>query len=123
MLALLRPEDFRANTRCVLNPTFGSASALVGGADADLIIDDTLIDIKSGKHLELSREIFNQIVGYYVLSCIGGIDNCPSGEINYVAVYFSRHGVLHRLKLSEFVVEARMPNFPEWFKECAKNEA
>ena len=44
MLDLLRPEEFRATTRCVLNPTF-PASALVGGADADLIIDDTLIDI------------------------------------------------------------------------------
>ena len=123
MLVLLRPQDFRANTRCVLNPTFGAASALVGGADADLIIDDTLIDIKSGKHLELSREIFNQIVGYYVLSCIGGIDNCPPGKINYVAVYYARYGELHRLKISDFVVEARMPDFIEWFKRCARNEA
>jgi hypothetical protein len=123
MLDLLRSEDFRASTRCILNPTFGSASALVGGADADLIIDDTLIDIKSGKHLELSREIFNQIVGYYVLSCIGGIDNCPPGKLNYVAVYYARYGVLHRLKLSDFVVEARMSEFIEWFKECAKNKA
>lgn len=122
MLDLLRPEEFRATTRCVLNPTF-PASALVGGADADLIIDDTLIDIKSGKHLELSREIFNQIVGYYVLSCISGIDNCPPGKLTYLAVYYARYGVLHRLKLSDFVVETRMPEFIEWFKECAKSEA
>lgn len=122
MLDLLRPEDFRATTRCILNPTF-PAAALVGGADADLIIDDILIDIKSGKHLELSREIFNQIVGYYVLSCIGGIDNCPPGKLNYLAVYYARYGVLHRLKLSDFVVETRMPGFIEWFKELAESEA
>ena len=123
MLDLLRPEDFRATTRCVLNPTFGSASPLVGGADADLIIDDTLVDIKAVKHLELSREIFNQIVGYYVLSCIGGIDNCPPGKLSQIAVYYARYGLLHRIKISDFVVEARMPEFIEWFKEYAKNEA
>jgi hypothetical protein len=32
MLALVRPEDFRAKRTCVLNPTFGAASELVGGA-------------------------------------------------------------------------------------------
>jgi len=37
MLALVKPRLFRAQRRCILNPTFGSASALVGGADADLI--------------------------------------------------------------------------------------
>ena len=53
MLALVRPDDFRAKRTCVLNPTFGAASELVGGADGDLFIDGTLVDIKVNKHLEL----------------------------------------------------------------------
>lgn len=122
MLKVVRPEDLRATRRCVLNPTFGSASNLVGGADADLIIDDTLIDIKTGKHLVLDREIFNQLVGYYVLSCIGGVDNCPRGAIKQLAVYYARYGVLHRVKVSDFVVKKRMPAFSEWFKQCARQE-
>lgn len=122
MLKLVRPEDFRTTQRCVLNPTFGSASGLVGGADADLIIDDTLVDIKTGKHLVLDREIFNQLVGYYVLSCIGGVDNCPTGAIKQLAVYYARYGVLHRINVSDFVVEKRMPAFIKWFKECSKQE-
>jgi hypothetical protein len=34
-------------------------------------------------------------VGYYVLSCIGGVDDCPRGAINHLAVYYARYGVLH----------------------------
>jgi hypothetical protein len=122
MLKLVRSEDFRATRRCVLNPTFGIASGLVGGADADLIIDDTLVDIKTGKHLVLDREIFNQLVGYYILSCIGGIDNCPAGTIKQLAVYYARYGVLHRINISEFVVEKRMPAFIKWFKKCVSRK-
>jgi len=46
MLALVHADDFTAKRTCVLNPTFGSASELVGGADGDMFIDGTLIDIK-----------------------------------------------------------------------------
>lgn len=51
MLALVRPEEFRAKRTYVLNPTFGAASELVGGADGDLV--GTLIDIKINKNLEM----------------------------------------------------------------------
>lgn len=50
-LALVRPEEFRAKRTCVLNPTFGAASELVGAADGDLILDGTLIDVKVNKNL------------------------------------------------------------------------
>jgi hypothetical protein len=38
MLALVRADDFRAKRTCVLNPTFGAASELVGGADGDIFV-------------------------------------------------------------------------------------
>ena len=66
---------FKAKKHCYLNPTFGIGSLLVGGADADLIIDNTLIDIKSSRNLKLGREDLSQIIGYYLLSLIGGINN------------------------------------------------
>ena len=92
MLSLVPEELFRAKRRCVLNPTFGRGSSLVGGADGDLIIDYTLIDIKTTKHLTFEREFFNQLIGYYVLSCIGGIDDCGRGKIKHVAIYYARYG-------------------------------
>jgi hypothetical protein len=118
MLALVRPDDFRAKRTCVLNPTFGAASELVGGADGDLFIDGTLVDIKVNKHLELGRDVFNQIFGYFCLACIGGIDGCR-GKVTCVAVYFARYGVLHRLPIKSFVEADRLPVHLKWFKTTA----
>jgi hypothetical protein len=39
-----------------LNPDFGFASKLVGGADADIVLDSTLIDIKTVKAATLKPE-------------------------------------------------------------------
>jgi hypothetical protein len=124
MLALVRPEDFRAKRTCVLNPTFGAASELVGGADGDLFIDGTLIDIKTNKHLELGRDVFNQIVGYYCLSCIGGVDGCRGNvKVTEVAVYFARFGLLHRLPVGSFVDRKCLPALLAWFKgACREHE-
>ena len=64
-----RSFSFKADTICELNPVF-KTSALVGGADADLIIDRTLIDIKTTKKPELQREHFNQLMGYLRPQCL-----------------------------------------------------
>jgi hypothetical protein len=118
MLALVRPEEFRAKRTCVLNPTFGAASELVGGADGDLFIDGTLIDIKVNKHLEMGRDVFNQIFSYFCLSCIGGVDGCR-GRVSCIGVYFARYGVLHRLPIKSFVEPHRLPTLLTWFKTAA----
>jgi hypothetical protein len=40
-------SQLRAERLCLLNPTFGKGSTMVGGADADLLLDDMLIDVKT----------------------------------------------------------------------------
>lgn len=120
MLSLVRPEHFRAKRRCVLNPTFGRGSELVGGADGDLIIDDTLIDVKTSKHLLFEREYFNQLAGYYVLSCIGGVDDCAKAKIRYLAIYYARYGFLHRIAVVDCISESDLPAFLRWFKKRAR---
>ena len=118
MLSLLRPEEFRAKKTCVLNPTFGAASELVGGADGDVFLDGTLVDIKVNKNLELGRDIFNQLLGYFCLSCIGGVDGCR-GKVTCVAVYFARYGMLHRLPINSFLQTSRLPELLKWFEATA----
>lgn len=111
---------FEARDLCLLNPTFGKASALVGGADADLLIDDLLVDVKTVKELSFSREMFNQLLGYYTLHIIGGIgdlDTKPS--INRIGVYFSRHAYLHVVALDEVIDRSTYPDFVEWFATYA----
>jgi len=45
LISIVEPQFFKAARLCLLNPTFGEGSHLVGGADADLVIDDAIIDI------------------------------------------------------------------------------
>jgi hypothetical protein len=55
MRLILAVPSFPSQSVCLLNPTFES-SGLVGGADADLVIDNCIIDIKTVKDLQIKRE-------------------------------------------------------------------
>ncbi|RLJ00615.1 MAG: hypothetical protein DRP08_06425 [Candidatus Aenigmatarchaeota archaeon] len=56
----MKPEYFKPKKICILNPTFGRASELVHGADCDLVIDDTIIDIKTTQETKFRRDYFSQ---------------------------------------------------------------
>ncbi len=117
-------DDFKAKKNCLLNPTFGEASRLVGGADADVVIDDTLIEIKTTKKCELKRDYFNQLIGYYCLYCIDGVDGLPKKRrIKNFAIYFSRQAYLHVLPLNQCIDNQRFTEFFEWFKDKVENYA
>lgn len=117
LLALVNPQEFTSSGTVLLNPTFDAGSVAVGGADADLIIDDVLIDIKTVKDFSLDRRDFNQVIGYYVLSQIAGIDDAPTGhEIKQLGIYFSRYAYLFVFNVSDVIEEQTFPQFLEWFK-------
>ncbi len=123
LISIVNPEVFRAQKLCLLNPAFGEGSRLVGGADADLVIDDTIIDIKTTKKLELRRQYFDQLIGYYVLHEISGVGELkPKPEITKVAVYFSRHAYLYTLSLQEIIDRHTFSDFIRWFKDRASEK-
>lgn len=120
-LEIINPKIFKARKICLLNPTFGEASSLVGGADADLVVDDTLIDIKTTQKLQLRRDYYNQLIGYYTLYKIGGIDGIPAKhKIKNVGIYYSRYGYLHLIPVKDHINKVSFPAFLEWFKEKAQ---
>lgn len=115
---------FTAEKVCIINPTFGFSSDLVGGADADLIIDDTIIEVKTTKNFKVKRDHFNQLIGYYILHSISGIDGVFCGlDIRKVAIYFARFGYLHTVELTEVVNLTTLADFVIWFKQCAADES
>ena len=123
LISLAKPETFKAKKVCALNPTFGRASELVGGADCDMVIDDMLIEVKTTKNFEVKREYFDQIIGYYILFRIGGVDGLPKAHsIKKLGIYFSRHGCLWSFKVSDVIDEEKLPKFVTWFKKQAKQE-
>lgn len=120
LLSAVDERTFTATKLCLINPTFGPASALVEGADADLVIDDTIIDIKTTKKLALDRSYLDQLLGYYVLHHIGGVGELkPKPTITKVALYFSRYGYLHVIQLSELINPTTFPQFVQWFQHRA----
>lgn len=119
---LIKIEQFEPQKVCYLNPTFGKGSGMFGGADADFIIDDTLIDIKTTKLLKIERRQINQLLCYYMASRIGGINGDPTKKdtIKKIGIYFSRYGLLWTIALEEFGDEATFANFEEWIKTYLK---
>lgn len=123
LISLVNPDSFKAKGLCLLNPTFGKASQLVGGADADLVIDNLLIDIKTTKQPKFTRAYLNELVGYYVLYKLGGIPNATvEPNIKNLGIYFSRYGELYTFPVTSVISLNKFPSFVEWFKERAAQE-
>lgn len=118
---LIKDDWFKAKNICLLNPTFGEASRLVGGADADFLIDDKLIDIKTTKKLELKLNDFCQIIGYLLLHNISGINNQREIEIKQLGIYFSRYGYLFLFNVKDIIDKNSLIKFVEWFERRIKN--
>jgi hypothetical protein len=115
------PNFFKSNKKCILNPSFGTASLMVGGADADLIIGDTLIDIKTTTSLVFIKSYFLQLIGYYVLNDIGGIDEIKDHvKIKKLGIYYSRYGYLFTFNVSEVVSKKDFKEFTELFIDIAQ---
>ncbi len=93
LISLLSSAQWTAKQQCLLNPIFGQSSLDIGGADADIVFDDFLLDIKTTKYLEFTKGHFRQLMGYYLLN-IREYDLL--GKLNYLGIYFSRYGLLFK---------------------------
>ncbi len=81
----------------VYNPTFGGASYICGGADADIFIDGTLYDFKCVKRCGYVWQEIAQLLGYYLLDCYAKRNNDENNllkecEIKRIALYRARYG-------------------------------
>ena len=84
---LVRWDAFTPTRLPALNPTFGEGSRLVGGADADIVVDDLIIEIKVVKEAKLAIGYVRQLVGYALLANEFGVDNVGSFEIERLGVW------------------------------------
>lgn len=120
LFSIINPKTFEADHTCVLNPVFGPEATKLMRADGDIVIDDVFIDIKTVKNLRVDRRIFNQLLGYYALYRIGGIQGVPPNyKITKLGVYFSRYGYLHTYEVEDLAKESKYLDFIAWFKKRA----
>lgn len=79
-----------------LNPTFGFYSHEVGGADADIVARNLLIDVKTTKYPDFGKDLA-QIIGYGILADHYRNEDASFPEIKEIGFYFSRHGILQTI--------------------------
>lgn len=123
MIGLVNEHIFTTTHTCILNPTFGAASELVGGADADLMLDNRLVDIKATKEPRLDMRDFYQLVGYYLLYGLDGLEirggDLRNSQIESLGIYFARFGFLWEVPVNEVVPEGSESALVKWFVEVA----
>jgi len=88
----------RLSLPAILNPTF-EGSSHVGGADADLILANTLIDIKTKKNPNTATYYLYQLLGYVLL------DYTDQYGIDSVGFCFARQGIWHTWDLPQYIME------------------
>ena len=80
-------SELFAATFHIFNPSFGIGSQILDGADADLIVDGRLIEIKTNVVAQLEQKDLWQLVGY----ALSDFDQLF--PIDEVGIYFARHGI------------------------------
>ncbi|MDZ5038222.1 hypothetical protein GNF78_13425 [Clostridium perfringens] len=92
-------------SKVIFNPTFNKASDIVGGADADIIIDKTLYDFKTTKNYGYMSKNVLQLMGYYILNKINqdekGFFRSKTYSINRIAFYKARFGEVEYFDISK----------------------
>ncbi|HEY1197820.1 MAG TPA: hypothetical protein VGG32_03735 [Thermoplasmata archaeon] len=77
----------------LLNPDYGVWSRRLDGADADLVVGSTLVDLKTSKYNDIEKH-FPQLVGYYALGELYRQDEPSYPEVERAGIYWCRHGYL-----------------------------
>jgi hypothetical protein len=89
-----------------LNPTFDGSSD-IGGADADFVVGECLLDIKTTINPRLDKLWLYQLLGYLLL------DYTDHYGMNAVGVYLTRQARVLRWSLNEILPALGGPNTPE----------
>jgi hypothetical protein len=111
---LVDNQLFTIKQKCYLHPNFGEVSKRIG-AEADMIIDNTLIDIKTTTQLKISRMHFDQLICYYIFSLIAGINGKTEEKpIENIGVYFARHGILWQIPVNQLGDAQKFESFRKW---------
>ncbi len=111
-LAMARRYVFAPKERVIFNPHFRALGRLVGGADADLVIDDLLLDIKVSARARSPRTAYQrQLIGYWILAAMQG----EPWPIRRLGVYIARDGTLFTLPVERLIERVDLMDFTRSF--------
>lgn len=98
-------DAFKASQVVHVAPDFGVMSNLVGGADADYVIDGALIDTKTSVDFSIPLEMWCQVVGYYLLNRMESANGGRAIEVHKLGIYFARYGQVVTIDAEEGITD------------------
>lgn len=121
LIKLFDPKLFKADKTCVINPKFQAEPRRSGGAQADLVIDDTLIDVKTTSKLQVYLPEWYQILAYFALTTCKDVDGMNlSLAIKRLGIYFARFGELFIVETKDIVKRKSFRSLVRWVDQCCK---
>ncbi len=102
----------------LLNPSFGAQSKRVGGADADLICGDRLVDLKTATQ-PTPRGDLRQLLAYLILARAARAEDASFPAVASLGVYYARHGHLWTLPAAQFTDQSSFLGVERRFFERA----
>ena len=99
LLEIARKQLRLTNPR--FGPTFGIGSNWIGGADADIIDNGCLIDVKCVKNITATAFV-RQTIAYALLD----VDN--EHHLDSVGIYLARQGILWKIPLADVARQCNM---------------
>jgi hypothetical protein len=120
MLAVVPFGALVHDTTVLLNPTFKYASGLVGGADADLVTGNMLVDFKTTKKGEVEADDLDQLLGYYLLARKHRQADPTFPAIERLGLYYCRHGHLWAVDAAVWSEHPQFSEIEAWFFDHAR---
>lgn len=107
----------------LLNPTFGTFSGMVGGADADLVASGLLLDIKTTMYPNFANpKWLPQVIGYAILADLHRGEDLSFPKVGEVGFYFSRHGEVQTVSYDEIRNHPDFAGAKDAFLQAAKKD-
>lgn len=116
LIGVVPKADFVARGSCILNPYFPKFNA-----DGDLVIDETIIEIKTVDKIELKADFKYQLLFYYILHLINGVNGNRDYSISKLGIYYSRFGILYTVPIKEIGSEKAFESFKKWYLSTLRN--
>lgn len=105
-----------------LNPSFGRASVLVPGADADAIIDGRLYAFRTSKSDRIGADDVRPLVLRFLLSRLARADDASFPEVREIGLLSARHGSVWSAPVKPMLEHAGFPAIESWMLRHMERE-
>jgi hypothetical protein len=116
LLDIVPWRDLNSPTTLWLNLDFGRHSRRVGGADADLLSGERLLDLKTTTKPTLQSDL-RQVIGYFILARAAHSDDPTFPSVSTAGIYYARHGFLWLLPSSSLAEHDGLSDIEKRFFE------